>query len=766
MLASNNLSDVDSASTSLANINGQPRISDTFYVNDYGADPTGATFSDTAFTAAANAANAARAAGVNAVDILLGVGTYKLNIGNFATTYPRVDVLGPGQEACVVNLYDSGGAGIGLSLTNPGWAATGPNNQDAERGGDLIGWTLDGTNCTGPSIGVYRTDQCDSRFGFTVRNFSTQNGIVAAQTATSVSLGAGTSATVGVASTTGYVVGQMVDFYPSSSTGNSTGLSPSKQTGFITAITPATSVTVTFGKAFTGTYNTTLTPTSTTSTTATFTSSAGVLAGQSASWSGGTGTVVSNISNVVTLTITSGSLTGTPVMLFFGAAQIAAYGATGFYLKNIKGWSESNDWIGFVTQNNQTNVVFDSGSMSYNQMLATRWYIFQGQDGIVVKNSAAYGSGRLNMGANVVTWATPANTGSVLNLAPNGDYDFGQIVLTDFDIQVESDGALGTGSCYDLKMGKGAQFQGVGTLIFSTPQASQALFTASSIPSGAQLNLAGNILSATVSANCTRSFSTSNTSQGNLTSWTLAAGGPNLLTPAVLTQTASATSATSAATAGGAGGLTVTVTVASTAGYGFGQKITVAGMATDGGTNNWTSVNGTWQITNMTGTTQLSFVVTTAPTGTYASSTSSGTIKLAANEPAMTLTSGIGSPGSLYAGRPTFYLETTTFQIYYNVGNTTTWTHFVQATPLVLATSTHQMGHGETVVCTSGTFVNTLPFPQANDKVVVANTGAGTITVHTSSGTLYNASGASGDISLAQGFRLALSSDGTNWYVS
>jgi len=62
---------------------------------------------------------------------------------------------------------------------------------------------------------------------------------------------------------------------------------------------------------------------------------------------------------------------------------------------------------------------------------------------------------------------------------------------------------------------------------------------------------------------------------------------------------------------------TITATVASNANLAVGQIVTISGAA--GGT--WSVINGTWTIASLVSTTQFTFVVGTAPTGSYTAST-------------------------------------------------------------------------------------------------------------------------------------------------
>jgi hypothetical protein len=76
-----------------------------------------------------------------------------------------------------------------------------------------------------------------------------------------------------------------------------------------------------------------------------------------------------------------------------------------------------------------------------------------------------------------------------------------------------------------------------------------------------------------------------------------------------------------------------------------------------------------------------------------------------------------------------------------------------------------QMG-GETTVCQSGTTTTiNAPIPAPGmPAATCVNNGAGTVTYAPASGTMYNMSGASGSLTLTQGQKATVISDGTNTY--
>ena len=83
---------------------------------------------------------------------------------------------------------------------------------------------------------------------------------------------------------------------------------------------------------------------------------------------------------------------------------------------------------------------------------------------------------------------------------------------------------------------------------------------------------------------------------------------------------------------------------------------------------------------------------------------------------------------------------------------------------IIVLIATHSTVVGETTLATTGSWTDTLPAPIASGRCRITNAGSGTITPTTTSGTLYDIAGATGNISLATHTSRSFMSDGTNWY--
>lgn len=114
-----------------------------YYVDNYaGADPTGATSSDAAVAAA-------RAAmGTSPGVLVFGAGTYLLTTP-IARFYERQSVIGAGLQVTVIN-YTGTGACISAYDTRTA--------SPTARGGQFIGFTIDGTGCGPNSVGIQLGD--------------------------------------------------------------------------------------------------------------------------------------------------------------------------------------------------------------------------------------------------------------------------------------------------------------------------------------------------------------------------------------------------------------------------------------------------------------------------------------------------------------------------------------------------------------------------------------------------------------------------------
>lgn len=125
-----------------------------FYIDAYGADPTGQRLSDAAFTAAYAAATASLAGGnPNAgAMVVFGAGLYQFSLGVIAVTDRRIGLTGQGSQA--TTLYSNGSGGDLVFVTDtsgvlPGAAPVG-------------GFTLYGWNTGAASNGLHIGDRISS----------------------------------------------------------------------------------------------------------------------------------------------------------------------------------------------------------------------------------------------------------------------------------------------------------------------------------------------------------------------------------------------------------------------------------------------------------------------------------------------------------------------------------------------------------------------------------------------------------------------------
>lgn len=128
----------------LAQVRG-PRA--VLYLDDYGADPTGAATSDSAWTAASAAATAALQTNSGAM-IVLGCGQYRFSVNTVVITDSRIGLRGQGRVATTV--YTTGSSGVLLDITG----ATANSSQGAAPvcGFNMYGWNA-GAGVTGLRYG-------------------------------------------------------------------------------------------------------------------------------------------------------------------------------------------------------------------------------------------------------------------------------------------------------------------------------------------------------------------------------------------------------------------------------------------------------------------------------------------------------------------------------------------------------------------------------------------------------------------------------------
>jgi hypothetical protein len=134
-----------------------------FYLDDYGADPTGAALSDTAFTNAHAAATASIVPPVGGGGgptggalVMLGPGVYKFSVNTVKVTDPRIGLIGPGKQACT--LYTTGNTGDLVYVTDTSPGRAGVSGSAPVGGFSLYGWNGgDGLN------GLHYGDRPDGR---------------------------------------------------------------------------------------------------------------------------------------------------------------------------------------------------------------------------------------------------------------------------------------------------------------------------------------------------------------------------------------------------------------------------------------------------------------------------------------------------------------------------------------------------------------------------------------------------------------------------
>lgn len=129
-----------------------------FFLNDYGADPTGVALSDTAWTGCYTDAAAAVQAHGGSV-IVLGAGLYKFSVNTVAITDSRVGLRGQGRQA--TTLFTTGNTGVVVKVTG----ATGPTPQGCS---PVTGFTVYGIPAGAGVTGV----EYGNRYGGTLTDVS------------------------------------------------------------------------------------------------------------------------------------------------------------------------------------------------------------------------------------------------------------------------------------------------------------------------------------------------------------------------------------------------------------------------------------------------------------------------------------------------------------------------------------------------------------------------------------------------------------------
>lgn len=115
-----------------------------FHVDSFGADPTGSTSSDSAFSAAYAAAEDAIVPSMSGGPtggslVVYGPGVYKHGMDVVKGTDPRIGLVGPGRQACTIYTTDtSSGDLVYWTDTSPGRA--GVSGSAPVRGFTIYGW--------------------------------------------------------------------------------------------------------------------------------------------------------------------------------------------------------------------------------------------------------------------------------------------------------------------------------------------------------------------------------------------------------------------------------------------------------------------------------------------------------------------------------------------------------------------------------------------------------------------------------------------------
>lgn len=129
-----------------------------FWIDQYGADPTGTNLSDSAWTACyADAAAAVQT--LSGAVVVFGAGTYKFSMGVISVNDPRIGLRGQGRRATVITTTGSSGSLVKVT----GTAASTPPGAAPVTGFTAYGW-----NAGNSSVGVEYGD----RYGGTITDVS------------------------------------------------------------------------------------------------------------------------------------------------------------------------------------------------------------------------------------------------------------------------------------------------------------------------------------------------------------------------------------------------------------------------------------------------------------------------------------------------------------------------------------------------------------------------------------------------------------------
>jgi hypothetical protein len=143
---------------------GQVRAHNTFHIDDYGADPTGASLSDTAWTNAYSDATTALQTNGGAM-VVFGCGQYRFSVNTVSITDSRIGIRGQGRVATTI--YTTTGSG-GVLVSAVGTTSNSSQGAAPVTGFNLYGWNAPAGTCGlryGDRLNGSLTDVSASGFG-------------------------------------------------------------------------------------------------------------------------------------------------------------------------------------------------------------------------------------------------------------------------------------------------------------------------------------------------------------------------------------------------------------------------------------------------------------------------------------------------------------------------------------------------------------------------------------------------------------------------
>jgi hypothetical protein len=378
-----------------------------FYIDAYGADPTGVADSAAAYNAALAAMPTATISGTTLPvgTLVFGAGKYRLT----ATTNnvgPFVNVIGQGRNATTINYTGSGDA---IRMSNPVRPVSDTFDQLAAWHGKIDGFTIDGTGAGQFASGIHYGDTEGGVLGpdLMIQNFT---GTLAKPT----------GLTLGASASSGGTFAAGTYFWVVTAQGPNRG-----ETQVSNEVTTAVAVNGTQALSWTASAGAT-----------SYNLYRGTTAGKE------TVLVASGIPGT-SYTDTGAGLTGQTIPLINDA------GAIGLHLDNAASWTES--LYGRVLIYNCTNCVVFNGtggtngdaSFEYND-LTFKVYLFRNQNGVIIRGGALYENGSLKIRANATRDSLGPMSSALLCISGYGaaGHDTGagvysKITVTRLDIQAE-----------------------------------------------------------------------------------------------------------------------------------------------------------------------------------------------------------------------------------------------------------------------------------------------------------------------------------------